>query len=181
MSTYELERKANIEKNRALLLSLGLEAPKSESQPVRSLPRPAQFMLILAQASVKAVKPRVNSAPKRLQTAEKREGSRKSARIANIPAAQVDDSLLSDGDESKPSPLKIRRLARVSIPNAPEAEVFDPTHFEPLPTRSADGTLHFKSAPHFTPNLTPEEMMRRGSFGGTAFRYRSAYLSKSSV
>jgi hypothetical protein len=48
----------------------------------------------------------------------------------------------------------------------PHAELFT----APLPTRKADGTLVFKDNPDFTPNLTPEEILRAGSFGGTYFR-----------
>lgn len=41
-----------------------------------------------------------------------------------------------------------------------------------LPTRNkTDGmTLHFKDYPDFLPNLTPEEVLRRGSFGGYYYR-----------
>jgi hypothetical protein len=37
------------------------------------------------------------------------------------------------------------------------------------PTR-IDGTIHFSDAPRFKPNLTPEEVLRQGSFGGYYFR-----------
>jgi hypothetical protein len=41
---------------------------------------------------------------------------------------------------------------------------------EPPPTRSADGEFHFRSHSDFKPNLSPEEVLRLGSFGGTYFR-----------
>jgi hypothetical protein len=41
---------------------------------------------------------------------------------------------------------------------------------EPPPTRSADGVFHFRSHSDFKPNLSPEEVLRMGSFGGTYFR-----------
>ena len=40
----------------------------------------------------------------------------------------------------------------------------------PPPTRSADGVFHFRSHPSFQPNLSPEEVLRAGSFGGQYFR-----------
>lgn len=36
--------------------------------------------------------------------------------------------------------------------------------------RLPDGTLTFADCPSFTPNLTPEEVLRKGSFGGGYFR-----------
>lgn len=47
----------------------------------------------------------------------------------------------------------------------------------PPPTRDAEGTFHFESHPDFTPNKSPEEVMREGAFGGSYFRpLRSATL-----
>eukprot|EP00911_Craspedida_sp_UC1_P002783 UC1_evm4s2035 len=40
----------------------------------------------------------------------------------------------------------------------------------PLPERRANGDLVFEDWPDFHPNLTPEEVLRAGSFGGTYFR-----------
>ena len=65
-----------------------------------------------------------------------------------------------------------------------KAEVVPPTNIEELqrswsewtpaassPTRDAiRGTLHFDSHPDFTPNKSPEEMLREGCFGGSYFR-----------
>lgn len=41
---------------------------------------------------------------------------------------------------------------------------------QPLPTRNKHGELIFPDYPHFRPNLTPAEVIRSGSFGGTYFR-----------
>jgi hypothetical protein len=38
------------------------------------------------------------------------------------------------------------------------------------PTRDAKGFLNFPDFPEFRPNLTPKEILQRGSFGGTAFQ-----------
>ena len=41
---------------------------------------------------------------------------------------------------------------------------------QPLPTREATGKLHFADHPEFTPNMTPKEVLRAGSFGGGYYR-----------
>merc|ERR1712065_57379 len=46
------------------------------------------------------------------------------------------------------------------------------------PTRGADGVLHFADAEEFQPNLTPEEVLRRGSFGGGYFRDISSGVTR---
>ncbi|XP_043912789.1 uncharacterized protein LOC122789416 [Protopterus annectens] len=40
----------------------------------------------------------------------------------------------------------------------------------PLPTKNKKGELFFEDFPRFQPNLTPEDVLRTGSFGGTYFR-----------
>ena len=39
-----------------------------------------------------------------------------------------------------------------------------------MPTRNKQGQIVFADYPQFRPNLTPEEVIRAGSFGGTYFR-----------
>lgn len=41
---------------------------------------------------------------------------------------------------------------------------------QPLPTRDKNGFLVFKDHKEFRPNLTPKEVLHKGSFGGTYFR-----------
>jgi len=50
----------------------------------------------------------------------------------------------------------------------PAAQVFDDQM--PIPTRNPHNELLFKDHPEFRPNLTPFEVLQRGSFGGTYFR-----------
>ena len=40
----------------------------------------------------------------------------------------------------------------------------------PLPTRDEEGKLRFERHPTFFPNLSPKDVLQRGSFGGTYFR-----------
>lgn len=42
--------------------------------------------------------------------------------------------------------------------------------YQPLPKRNKAGYLVFEDYPEFRPNLTPAEVIQKGSFGGTYFR-----------
>jgi len=43
-------------------------------------------------------------------------------------------------------------------------------YMAPLPTRDSTGCLIFDDAPSFKPNMSPEDVLRAGSFGGTYYR-----------
>lgn len=49
-----------------------------------------------------------------------------------------------------------------------------------IPDRKSNGDLVFSDHPEFTPNLTPEEVIRLGSFGGTYFRAIHSNVAKRS-
>ena len=67
----------------------------------------------------------------------------------------------SGGNPAVPVPADFKP----ACPTPPFAIVYE--HRMPLPTRQPNGNLHFADHPSFTPNLTPAEIMQRGSFGGT--------------
>ncbi|KAF8322547.1 hypothetical protein DL93DRAFT_2050295, partial [Clavulina sp. PMI_390] len=106
------------------------------------------------------------------------EPSRKSRRIAASSASQ-DARQQRSGTEDDANYASLvggstsQTLRRITAPQLPtpisDDFAYPPDYTAPSPTR-VGGTLHFESDPHFSPNLTPEEMMRLGSFGGTFFR-----------
>jgi hypothetical protein len=53
-----------------------------------------------------------------------------------------------------------------------EEDGFDPDYRAPPPEREVSGTLVFEEnfRESFRPNMTPEEVLRAGSFGGTFFK-----------
>lgn len=55
-----------------------------------------------------------------------------------------------------------------------------PLPMQPLPTRMRDGTLHFPDHPDFKPNLTPDEVLRMGSFGGVYLKPMTSSVTKKS-
>lgn len=71
------------------------------------------------------------------------------------------------------SPRVKSAMKRVASSSAPSGKRM------PLPKRKADKTLVFADALDFMPNLTPEEVLKQGSFGGTYFRtIKSGVLKK---
>jgi len=64
--------------------------------------------------------------------------------------------------------LKTSEKAAVGYKKAPSAKVLKVRG--KIPKRTKSGTLHFEDHPEFTPNMTPSEVLRAGSFGGTYFR-----------
>lgn len=78
------------------------------------------------------------------------------------------DCYVRGGSPPKPSPEQ-KKHAIAGVPYW-EGDVQ-----QNLPTRRKDGTLKFEDQPDFRPNLTPYEILRAGSFGGTY--YRSIYSS----
>lgn len=111
--------------------------------------------------------------------------SRSSARIASAPGRPSYNE-----DETKPPRMLRKRGPEYVATKSKEAavklqEVADVTakDIESIcvgwtswkataspPTRDDDSTFHFEDQPTFTPNKSPEEMMREGSFGGSYWR-----------
>lgn len=122
-------------------------------------------------------------------------GSSKSRRVRRRRDAQSRGSIMHTNALSYTDVLK--RLKNPTAPggdpvgngdpNAESDEEGNDFPRQPLPSREpprdgkqGKGTLIFENANrHFRPNVTPEEMLRGGVFGGTAFRpYRSAVLHR---
>lgn len=111
-----------------------------------------------------------------------RQGTRKSGRLSgDVPANDSkyieEDSSGTDSDDY----VNPQRVQRPRGPPGPPAKVnkrdWDSeqdifSERMPLPSRNEEtGELVFEEAwNYFTPNLTPEEMLRGGAFGGTFFK-----------
>lgn len=84
------------------------------------------------------------------------------------------DTKASSGT-SRPS-KKVKKDAETSKNSQGEGEVVEVkcgpsfTLTAPPPSRNSLGQLVFEGAPEFRPNLTPQQVLQMGSFGGTYFR-----------
>ena len=168
MNDYEVRRLEKIKKNQALLAELDLKPVVPKQHRNRDGVPPAK---------------------KRRLLEEKAAPARTSARIAAVPVkpSYNEDLDLERASLPRSAPKKsAKRGTRQEL-----ASTFvDDT--EPLiPTKNVDeiragwtawvatatpatrdekGVFHFEDYPDFTPNKSPEEMLREGSFGGSYFR-----------
>ncbi|KAI4105269.1 MAG: hypothetical protein L6R37_002817 [Teloschistes peruensis] len=163
MDAIEVQRQENIKRNQEHLRELGI---------------------FRTQETVR-VKPKQPAAKRRKIVAS--QPSRVSARIASNASAPVYKDDAEDEDVSRPT--KVPRLKGVketpkntddktgvgSRISGEELEslrtgwaTWTPT--ADLPVRDEDSTFHFSSHPDFTPNKSPEEMLREGCFGGSYYR-----------
>ncbi|KAJ1337190.1 WD repeat-containing protein 76 [Microdochium nivale] len=168
MASYEARRLHNIKQNAALVRDLGLTP-----DPLASTQQPGHERA---------------RAPKRQKTAVNKEPARPtraSARIAKAPLRPV-----YDGDGDVGSGLRTaRRATKKATPStttpatsassqSPRAELpsivagwTSWTPEAPPPTfDDTTGAYRFPSHPDFTPNKSPESILREGCFGGSYFR-----------
>jgi hypothetical protein len=78
---------------------------------------------------------------------------------SRAPSARVkaQKQKLEEDQQSSPPP-KLTAAATISV------------NRQEIPVRDKDGCLHFPDHPNFRPNLTPQQVLDLGSFGGTYFR-----------
>ncbi|KAK4626849.1 hypothetical protein CLAFUW4_04278 [Fulvia fulva] len=166
MNDYELSRQAKIKKNQALLAELDIK-------PVIS----------------REVRNKDGKPPTKKRKVSPMPPSRTSARIAAAPIAKS----YNEDEIAKPIalPRSVRSKAKGKGKRAKD-EVDESDETEPLvpaknveeiqagwsnwkstappPSRDEDGTLRFEDYEDFTPNKSPEEMLREGCFGGSYYR-----------
>lgn len=172
---YEARQIENIKQKQALLQELGIH------QQARDISRPTKETPPYKKRKLDNKKPTLLPA-------------RSSARIASAPArpsyreddlANTVNRTLKSVSKSKWNPRRVRRATPIENKVSEEPEnVVQPANIEelqeswsswtpsaPAPTRDeVNGSFHFDDYPDFTPNKSPEEMLREGSFGGSYFR-----------
>ncbi|EKD19467.1 uncharacterized protein L3040_002657 [Drepanopeziza brunnea f. sp. 'multigermtubi'] len=125
--------------------------------------------------------------------------SRSSARIASTPSRPTYDkealSKIPTGTRARKPPTQARKAdksAKTEVGEDSKTLAMSPADMEelqrswaawqpaaPAPTRDEAGVFHFESHPDFTPNRSPEEVLREGCFGGSY--YRPLYSKKLGV
>ncbi|KAI4229802.1 MAG: hypothetical protein L6R36_000589 [Xanthoria steineri] len=170
--SLESQRQQNIQRNQEHLRTLGIYQKPDIIRNVRKPPPPKRRKISPPQPS------------------------RVSARIASATVIQTYDEDDGDGDKtetktkSKPPRSSKATAARKQTPKSATESTAPPTN-TPLPStkieslrhgwtswtptadapsRDETSTFHFPTHPDFTPNKSPEEMLREGCFGGSYFR-----------
>ncbi|KAI1637143.1 hypothetical protein F4809DRAFT_343297 [Biscogniauxia mediterranea] len=181
MSSYEARRLENIRRNQILVRELGLQNdPLSPS------------------SSLSAERKDAAAKRRRKYTAQPTRASARIAKASSRPTApqkgeddQEDELALElDSPRKKPKPPSSHsttahtttRQLKPRLPSLQQPEVMGLsvealmerwsswTPSAPPPTRDVEGNYHFVSHPTFTPNKSPEDIIREGSFGGSYWR-----------
>jgi hypothetical protein len=160
MNDYETRRLEKIKKNQALLAELDIKPIVSKSSRDSNVKPPAK-------------RRKIESTPSRI-----------SARIAAAPAKA------SYNEDAIATPIELPRSAAkkgVKTVRGPEPVGIESTiptkdleeiqagwttwkPAAPPPIRDDYNVFHFATHPNFTPNKSPEEMIREGCFGGSYYR-----------
>lgn len=162
MNDIEIQRQQNIKRNKDELKKLGiLYAPPAKAHGTSQRP-PAKRRKI----EHPALPP-----------------SRSSARVASAPARpsynedEKDPTSLARQKGSRPASKKTPAVKAEEVAEVPAKDIgslragwiaWEPT--AQSPTRDEESTFHFEDQPTFTPNKSPEEMIREGCFGGSYWR-----------
>ncbi|KAL9092172.1 MAG: hypothetical protein Q9165_004605 [Trypethelium subeluteriae] len=166
MSTYELQRLEKIKRNAGLLKELGLDA---KLKPSSHDTRPSKKRK-LNQFDA----PRPTRSSSRIAASERPSYSDEKVSMTPTPPSRSNNPRKKT-PRTKPSPPP--QTAKAEPIDAPIAGVEDIragwTDWKAsaaLPARDPHGSFRFASHPDFTPNKSPEEILREGCFGGSYFR-----------
>ncbi|MCJ1280554.1 hypothetical protein MMC21_008383 [Puttea exsequens] len=163
MSEIEVLRQENIQRNKDHLKQLGIlyKPPKTTTAtkaPLAKRRKIGQPALPPSRSSARIAtapdRPSYNADEKTERPLSRRKGVKHIKNISRGPAARP--------EEVAEVPSKDIESIRAGW-----------TSWKPTgatPTRDEDATIHFSDKPIFTPNKSPEEMIREGCFGGSYWR-----------
>ncbi|KAI0377096.1 hypothetical protein F5Y04DRAFT_191164 [Hypomontagnella monticulosa] len=170
MAGYEARRLENIKRNEALVKDLGLQSElvvriEGESKTEDRKPPPAKRRRVQTSQPTR-ISARIVNAPTRPNYGEDVKDDSSSLRPQRR-KNQATDPTRNDG--LAPEPASLQPPPSKDI-DALMASWSSWTSVAPEPTRDVEGNYHFESHPVFTPNKSPEDIIREGSFGGTYWR-----------
>lgn len=163
MESLELERQKNIQRNQERLRELGIYR---KHEAVRSVPgrKSIKRQKIFHQQPSRISARIASAATMPVYNAKSEEKSTSVAPRKRAKTAAVKKAVPTEDINTDKLPLPADEIENLRV---------DWTNWKPAaspPTRDEDSTFHFDSHPDFTPNKSPEEMLREGCFGGSYFR-----------
>ncbi|KAL8732372.1 MAG: hypothetical protein Q9166_002770 [cf. Caloplaca sp. 2 TL-2023] len=160
--SLEVQRQQNIQRNQEHLRKLGIyqkpEIVRLERQKPLAKRRklsPPQPSRVSARIASSTVVPTYNDDVREEKAVKSHRSSRTTAQKKNRAA----ESTVATTNELPTD--KVEKLRQGWTSWTPTASP---------PSRDENSTLHFDTHPEFTPNKSPEEMLREGCFGGSYFR-----------
>ena len=160
MSDIETLRQANIKRNKAHLNELGILYKPSSANPVRKAPtKPTGVARKAHYVPPSRTSARIASASVRPVYVDEHEDTDRKPRSARPSRPPI---------KSEPQPVKAELPAKDLQSITAGWTSWKATGS--APTRDEDANFHFSDHPTFTPNKSPEEMLREGCFGGSYFR-----------
>lgn len=173
LNEYEARRLENIRRNQALVKDLGIQrishstdGPKDRPVKRRKIAIDARPSRNSARIASTASRPSYNEDEVIKAQSIPRQGPMKTSRKLGAGRRRTANGLKQESSEEESDttspPADVESLT---------ASWSSWTPVEPAPTRDdSSKTFHFPSHPTFTPNKSPEEMLREGCFGGSYFR-----------
>lgn len=163
MSDIETQRQENIKRNQEHLKQLGiLYNSQSTTRDIVKCP-PVKRRKLEPNLPPSRISARIASTPVRASYDEDDEPNTHLPRKkASRPAVKKSKEPAVKPEDVAASPVKDLECIRAGW------SAWTPT--APPPTRDDDSVFHFEGQPTFTPNKSPEEMLREGCFGGSYFR-----------
>ncbi|KAI1739932.1 hypothetical protein F4680DRAFT_129039 [Xylaria scruposa] len=163
MSTYEARRLENIRRNETLVKDLGLQGELVSQPPshrvVSREPVPKRRKLHSSQPTRTSA--RIANASSRPSYTDNKE---EPSLIGRQPRRKTETTTQKASSSQSPELRSDKDL------EALKASWSSWTPSAPPPTRDDEGNYHFESYPQFTPNKSPEAIIREGSFGGSYWR-----------
>lgn len=167
MNDYETQRAAKIAKNQALLAELDIKplGPQQASRQKRTNGQqpPAKKRRLQQDTTPSRTSARLASAPSKPDYKDE----------PDIKPVALPRSVGKSGKKTKPGSI----VEEETEPLVPVKDISDIQNgwssweaVAPEPTRDENAVFHFEGEETFTPNKSPEEMLREGVFGGSYFR-----------
>ncbi|KAF2231475.1 hypothetical protein EV356DRAFT_535452 [Viridothelium virens] len=166
MSTYELQRLEKIKRNAGLLKELGLDA---KLKPSSHDARPSKKRK-LNQFDA----PRPTRSSSRIAASERPSYSDEKVSTTPIPSSRSNNPRKKTTRSKNSPPPQTTKDEPIDASIAGVEEIragwTDWKAEAPSPTRDTHGAFRFPDHADFTPNKSPEEILREGCFGGSYFR-----------